>query len=216
MQPMDWSLYAITPDGPESGALLDAVGEALEGGITVLQVRRKTVSARQLVWETKRIVELCRARGVPVLVNDRVDVALVTGADGVHLGQEDLALEEMRRLGPREWIWGVSTHDPGEAEAAERSGATYVAIGPVYATPSKKTRPPGGARLVSSVRKVVRGPLIAIGGILPAHVPDVISAGADGVAVISGIFGAGAIEESVREYVAAIEMTRSDRGRNPG
>ncbi len=211
MQPIDWSLYAITPDGPESGALLHAVDQALAGGIKVLQVRRKTVSARQLVWETKRIVDMCRARAVPVLVNDRVDVALVTGADGVHLGQGDPALDDVRRLGPRGWIWGVSTHDRAEAEAAERSGATYVAIGPVFATPSKKTGPAGGVRLISSVRKVVRGPLIAIGGILPTHVPEVISAGADGVAVISGIFGADAIEKNVRRYVDAIEETRRNR-----
>ncbi len=208
---IDWSLYAITPDATDSESLFESVEEALAAGITVLQVRRKAVSARRMVGETKRILEMARPVRVPVLVNDRLDVALAAGADGVHLGQEDLSLEDALRLVPGEWIVGVSTHDAAEAKAAERSGAGYVAVGPVLATPSKRTGPPGGMALVSSVRRVARGPVIAIGGILPEHVREVFKAGADGVAVISGIFGTPAVGENVRRYVEAIRVTRGSR-----
>ncbi len=214
-QAVDWSLYAITPDvsadcGTAAGAsdaLFAMVERALRSGVTVLQVRRTTLSTRDMVRETRRILEMARPLGVPVVVNDRIDVALAADADGVHLGQDDLALEDARRFAPGSWIYGVSTHGPAEARAAEEGGATYVAIGPAYASPSKETGPPGGTDLIGAVRQAVRGPLIAIGGILPANVGEVMEAGADGVAAISGIFGGESIEDNVREYLDQIRKS---------
>lgn len=214
MEPVDWSLYAVTPDDVESEALFDLVTAALEAGISVLQVRRKRVSARQLLGETARIMEEARSYGVPVVVNDRLDVALAAAADGVHLGQGDVPVEVARRIAPPTMIVGASTHDAEEARAASRAGATYAAVGPVYSTPSKRVGTPGGVELIRSVRRVVEGPLIAIGGIGPEHVQDVLAAGADGVAVISGIFGGGSVQTRVKQYREAIAEARSTREPN--
>jgi thiamine-phosphate pyrophosphorylase len=208
MPSIDWSLYAITPDDVETGLMLEMVAEALESGITVLQVRRKKASAEDLLGQTERILEMARERGIPVLVNDQLDVAISAGADGAHLGQEDLSLEEARTIAPEGMVIGVSVHDPQEARAAEEQKADYVAVGPVYSTPSKVTGPPGGVDLVRSIRRAAAGPVIAIGGIGPENVREVLDAGADGVAVISAIFGGPSVRARVGEFKQAIEDAR--------
>lgn len=204
MRSVDWSLYAITPDDVDSETLFDRVCTVLAAGATVLQLRRKGGSTRRLVEEARRIVEAARPYGVPVLVNDRVDVALAVGADGVHLGQEDLCVEDARCLAGEQALVGASTHGPEEAEDAVLRGASYVAVGPVYASPSKRTGPPVGPEGVRAVRRAVEVPVIAVGGILPEHVGDLLMAGASGVAVISGIFGADSVSAQVEAYLARI------------
>lgn len=205
---VDWSLYALTPEAPDREALERLVVEALESGVSAVQVRRKRACTRDLVEETRRIVARARAFGVPVIVNDRVDVALAVGAHGVHLGQGDLPIKEARRMAP-DLIIGVSTHDVAQASRAERQGATYVAVGPVYESASKVTGPPVGLAGVSAARAAVRVPLVAVGGIGPEHVADVLGAGADGLAVLSGIFETGTVRGRVEAYRAEIARYRS-------
>ncbi|MCK4547352.1 MAG: thiamine phosphate synthase [Candidatus Eisenbacteria sp.] len=205
----NWSLYAITPDDVECEVMLDMVAQALESGITAVQVRRKQVTSRQLFLETRRVLELAGPLGVPVIVNDRLDIALAAGADGVHLGQDDLPLGNARAIAAPGFLMGVSVHNADEAREAEAQKASYVAVGPIYASRSKATGPAGGTELVRSVRRIARGPLIAIGGIGPEKVGEVLEAGADGVAVISGIYSGGSVRARVGEFREAIARAKS-------
>lgn len=205
----DWSLYAITPEDLKPDALMAAVEEALAGGVTIVQVRRKERTTRDLLKETEQIIERSHRYGATVIVNDRVDVTLAAGAHGVHLGQKDLPVEHARRMLGSRRIIGVSAHNPEEALAARREGADYVAVGPVFATPSKRTGPAIGIQGVAAAKHAVGGPLVAIGGILPEHVTDLIRSGVSGVAVISGLFGSPSIQDRAREYIAAIRSAQN-------
>ena len=184
-------LYAIV-DPLTTGRAPDALAAALlAGGATLLQLRLKDAGARELLAAATAIVPLARRHGALFLVNDRPDVARAAGADGVHLGQEDLPVAAARRvLGP-DAIVGVSTHDLDEARAAEAAGADYIGVGPIYATDSKAgALPPRGPALVRAVRAAVRCPLVAIGGITAETAPEVRAAGADAVAMIAALVAA--------------------------
>jgi thiamine-phosphate pyrophosphorylase len=179
---------------------------AIEGGAPMIQLRDKTAGPRQLLPQAREIANLCRERGVRFLVNDRLDVALAAGADGVHLGQDDLPASVARAaLGP-ERIVGVSIHSLEQAVRAQADGADYLGIGPIFETATKATGyAPLGCDEVRRLRASIALPLIAIGGITLDNVGDVIRAGADGVAVISAIAGAGDIRRAVRSLLEAIK-----------
>jgi len=183
-------LYAITPEGP---GLLAKVRDALQGGITLLQYRNK----RGTLEEAKAIARLAREHGVPLIVNDDVELALAIDADGVHLGRDDgdLAVARRRLKGK---ILGVSCYDRLElARAAVAAGADYVAFGSVFASPTK----PQAVRAPLSLFKNDLGvPLCAIGGITLANAPQAIAAGADLLAVISDLFDAPDIAARARAY----------------
>jgi len=173
-------LYAITPEGP---GLLDKVQRALEGGVALLQYRRKQEASRD---EARALLALCRRHGVPLIVNDDVGLALELGADGVHLGRDDgeLAAARTKLKGK---LLGASCYDRLElARAAIAAGADYVAFGSVFASPTK----PGAVRAPLSLFKESPVPRCAIGGITLDNAPQVIAAGADMVAVISDLFDA--------------------------
>jgi thiamine-phosphate pyrophosphorylase len=183
-------LYAITPEGGELSA---RVRQALEGGIALLQYRSKQPDAAQL----KEIVRMSRGFGVPVIVNDNVELALELGADGAHLGREDGDLRAARkRLAGR--ILGVSCYnEPALALAAVRAGADYVAFGSVFRSPTK----PGAVHASLDLFNRTYGvPLVAIGGITLDNAPQVIGAGADLVAVISDLFDAPDIARRAAQY----------------
>lgn len=178
---------------------LHIVEEALAGGVTLVQFREKGPGA--LTGEARfalalRLQDACRRKGVPFIVNDDVDLALLIGADGVHIGQDDESAGEVRaRIGGRRLL-GVSAHTPEEARRAVEQGADYLGIGPIYPTASKAdARPVQGTRLLSELRSLGIGvPLVGIGGITAARAGEVVRAGADGVAVISAVTGAPAGE----------------------
>jgi thiamine-phosphate pyrophosphorylase len=173
---------------------------ALEGGATAIQLRDKPADGGELLEAAKRMAGLCRGYGALFIVNDRLDVALLSGADGVHLGQSDLPVEEARKLAPRPFLIGASAHTGSEAEKAEKDGADYLGAGAVFETGSK-----GGARVIGleglrGLKAAVGLPVVAIGGISLENLPGVMETGVTGVSVISA-----AIRGDVKERVAALK-----------
>jgi thiamine-phosphate pyrophosphorylase len=180
-------LYVILDPAAMAGRDVETVAEAvLAAGARWVQLRDKASPTRELASRARRLVERVRAAGGVLIVNDRLDVALAVGADGVHLGQEDLPAAEARRLAPG-LVLGVSTHDLDQARRAQAAGADYVALGSIYPTGSKPSFELVGLETLRLVRPHVRVPLVAIGGITAERVPEVRAAGADGIAVISAI-----------------------------
>lgn len=182
---------------------------ALDGGVTMLQLREKNAPLPQVLEEGRRLRELCRRRGIPFLVNDRVDVALLLDADGVHVGQDDIPGSAARRLLGPDKIVGVSAGTPEEAEAALAAGPDYLGIGPVYATSTKgDAGAPIGTDLICEVSGLRPDmPIVGIGGIAASNAAAVIEAGGDGVAVVSAITKqhdpAAAAKELLAQVVAA-------------
>ncbi|OGD13967.1 MAG: thiamine-phosphate diphosphorylase [Candidatus Aminicenantes bacterium RBG_16_63_14] len=175
--------------GRDLSGLVEA---AVRGGVTVVQLRAKNLATRDFVELGLEIAGLLAGTGVPLLVNDRLDVALACGAAGVHLGQEDMPVPLARRiLGPAGAI-GVSVNTPEEARRAEREGANYIGAGPAYATATKETAPLAvlGPEGIGRIKRAVRIPVVAIGGIGAGNAAAIAGAGADGIAVISAILGA--------------------------
>jgi len=182
-------LYAILDASCFAGrsALLSAAEELLAGGCTLVQYRNKTGNPRQILDDAK---ELRRRLGdsVKLIMDDRADLTVAVGFDGVHVGQDDLSPEGARKvIGERLWL-GVSTHNPEQIREADQTSATYIAIGPVFATTSKANPDPMvGLEGVRRARSLTGKPLVAIGGITRANARSVIEAGADSVAVISDL-----------------------------
>jgi thiamine-phosphate pyrophosphorylase len=175
----------------------------LEGGARVMQLRLKDSPARAQYEAALVIAELCHQAGALLLVNDRPDIALLAGADGVHLGQDDLPLRAARRLLGTRAIIGISTHSLEQALKAERDGADYIGFGPIYPGGIKQTVAAQGVEKLREVRAAVKLPIVAIGGIRDANVRDVLSAGADAVAIISDVIQAPDIPSKVRAIIAA-------------
>lgn len=188
----DYSVCLVTDRAMAGGrSLVSVVRAALDGGVGVVQIREKNLPSRAFYEEAIEIVRLARPMGRVAIVNDRLDIAMACGADGVHLGQADLPCEEARRLGGPGLIVGVSVGTEAEAVAAERAGADYLGISPVFATPTKPDAPePAGLAGLRRIRRAVRLPLVAIGGIHAGNAADAIRAGADGVAVVSAVMTA--------------------------
>ncbi len=175
---MDSRLYLITAARPDLEAFLEA---AVRGGVDIVQIREKRLTDGELLPVLERAREVTRKLGVPLVVNDRVDLAVLAGADFVHVGQDDLPVEAARRLGVRV---GQSTHAPAELDAAE---ADYVGVGPVYETPTKAGRAAAGLAYVRYAADHARMPWFAIGGIDDSNVADVVAAGATRIAVVRAI-----------------------------
>lgn len=192
MGPVDYSLYLVTDRSLSRGrATVEIVRAAVAGGVTCVQLREKSCGTREFIEEARALAAVLRDAGVPLIINDRVDIALAAGAAGVHLGQRDMALADARRLGPAGWIIGISAESVEDAIRAEREGADYIGVSPVFATPTKTdTAPPLGLEGLRAIRAAVKIPLVAIGGIHTGNARDVIRAGADGLAVVSAIASA--------------------------
>ncbi len=171
----------------------------------MLQYRHKTASARELLDSSKRLSSLSRARGVTFIVNDRADVAALCGADGVHVGQEDLSVEDARAVVGAEALVGVSTHNREQFLRAVASSADYIAVGPVFSTTSKANPDPAvGLEFLRQVRPLTDRPIVAIGGITLERAADAICAGADSVAVISDILRAPNPVQRVRQFLEVL------------
>lgn len=184
-------LHLVT-DSALCGArgLVAVAGAAVQGGATCVQLREKSLATRAFVERARALKALLAPLGVPLVVNDRLDVALACGADGVHVGQSDMAAEDVRRLWPDALI-GLSVETPAQLRAAEDSPADYFGVSPVFATPTKTDAPPAlGLDGLRAMRALTRRPLIAIGGIDAANAAAVMAAGADGLAVVSALCAA--------------------------
>ena len=183
----------------------EAAGQVIRGGARVVQLRDKLLSKRELLPIALKLKALCVEHSVLFIVNDYLDLALATDADGLHLGQNDLPIKIARRLLPIDKILGCSTHTVDQAMAAKSDGADYIAVGSMYPTPSKETAVIVGLDRLRQVRQAVSLPLVAIGGINKDNAAEVIAAGANSVAIISAILGAESPEEASRQIVATIE-----------
>ena len=187
----DWRLYVIIDRGACKGRDLAWVArQAIRGGADVIQLRDKAASAQALIVQARRLLAVTKPAEVPLIINDRVDVAVATGADGVHLGQEDLPIAAARRLlGPGRII-GKSSHSLTQALEADQEELDYLALGPVYPTPTKLDYPPVGLKLIGEVSARVRHPLVVIGGVDGTTLPEVVAAGAACVAVVRAVCAA--------------------------
>lgn len=192
--------------------MVDVVREALQGGAPCIQLRAKRMSTRGMIDLGHRLREETLSHGALLIVNDRVDVALLVGADGAHLGDDDLPLAAARSISPPGFILGRSIDTPEEAVQAEREGADYVGVGPVRATPSKLDAAPAiGLAGITAVRSATRLPLVAIGGIDSSSAADIAAAGADGVAVIRAVMQADSPAEASRHLLAAVRAGLIER-----
>ncbi|HET7841296.1 MAG TPA: thiamine phosphate synthase [Terriglobia bacterium] len=201
-------LYAIIDPAQTGGRPVKAVcEELLAAGVRLIQYRDKQASSRALFETTSGLRDILRGHPAIFIVNDRADIALAVGADGVHVGQEDLPVELARSLlGPDRWV-GTSTHNLGQLREADASSAGYVAFGPIFATQSKaKPDPVVGLDGLRQARKATAKPLVAIGGMTVSKARQAIEAGADAVAVISDLVGAPDIAARAREYLRALEQ----------
>lgn len=184
---------------------LAALPAALRGGVDAVQVRNKSLPAADLLAAAQRALPLCRAAGALLLVNDRVDVALACGADGVHLAAKSLTPAAARHIFGG--LVGVSVHDLAGAVAAAAAGADYVTFGHVFPTSSKPGLPPQGLRALRAVVEAVEVPVLAIGGIGPANAADVLATGCAGIAVISSILAADDPEAAARRLRSALDAS---------
>jgi thiamine-phosphate pyrophosphorylase len=198
-------LYAILDATLLTVPAEECAQELASAGVRLLQYRNKTASARDLLELSCRLASLLTPLGVSFIVNDRADVAALAEADGVHVGQDDLAPEQARALvGAGKWI-GVSTHNLEQFREAAATSADYLAVGPIFATASKAHPDPVvGTDLIRRVRGLTNKPIVAIGGITLDNAPSVIEAGADSVAVISDILRAPDKSVRVRQYLEVL------------
>ncbi|XEC93424.1 thiamine phosphate synthase [Paenibacillus tarimensis] len=205
----DFSLYVITGENYHPGRdMIEVMEEALLGGADIVQLRDKTSSRDELLRKARQLRTLTKRFGVPLIINDYIDLALEVGADGVHLGQEDVTLEEARaRLGSGRII-GISTHAIEEARAAQSGGADYIGAGPVFPT---GTKPGAKAVTLDYVRQVaaeITIPFVAIGGITTDNADDVLAAGAKRLCAVSAVVGSPDVRGVCEQLVSRIRAAR--------
>lgn len=187
--------------------------QLVDAGVRLIQYRNKAASSRDLLESSKRLSTDLISRGVTFVVNDRADVAALAGASGVHVGQEDLGVEEARAVVGRGKLVGVSTHNLTQFEQAAASSADYIAVGPIFSTSTKANPDPVvGTEFIRQVRPLTDKPIVAIGGITLEHAAGVVKAGADSVAVISDILRAPDPGEQARRYVEMLEAVNHAAG----
>lgn len=195
----DYSIYLVTDDGCLQGrALIDCVREALEGGVTLVQYRAKTASSAEMYAEALQLKALCDSFKVPLIINDRLDIAMAVGAAGVHLGQDDLPCAAARRILGEDYLIGVSAHNPAEAKAALQSGADYLGCGAVFGTATKADVKKLGTEGLTAICREKGLPVVGIGGVTADNYREVRVAGADGAAIVSGILAQPDIRTTVR------------------
>lgn len=204
-------LYCLTSEEHSGGRdNIEVVREMIAAGIKIIQYREKDKKARQKYEECRKIREMTREAGVTFIVNDDIDIALLVGADGVHIGQDDLPIEKVRELVGDEIIIGVSTHSPEQAADAVQRGADYIGVGPLFATQTKKdVCAPVGLEYLDYVVKNIDIPFVAIGGIKEYNIAEVAARGAKCIAMVTEIVGAA----NVQEKIAAIRKLLHEENR---
>lgn len=189
MNKCDVRLYLVTDRGLSRGRSHEyIVEEAVKGGVTMVQLREKDVSTREFYHLAKRLREILVPKGIPLIINDRLDIALAIDADGLHIGQSDLPYEEARRILGMDKIIGLSVENLDQARDANKLDVDYIGLSPVFATPTKTdTSKPLGLEGVEQISRITRHKTVGIGGINQKNAGDIIRSGADGIAVVSAI-----------------------------
>ena len=208
MARVDFLLYLVTDRHQARGrSLQDVVSAALRAGVRAVQLREKDLPTRLLLALARELTDLARSYGARVLVNDRADVCLAAGSDGTHLPAAGLRPAAARRvLGPGRLI-GVSAHSTDEAVRAEKDGADFIVLGPIFETPAKRDfGPPIGLGELERARMRCRVPLFGIGGVTAPRVREVVKAGAHGVAVVGSVMAAEDVERATRELLTALDL----------
>ena len=197
----DIDLYFITDSRLTRRTVLEDVKSAISAGVKIIQYREKDLGTREMINEAETICKLCKRNDVLFIVNDRVDIALAADADGVHLGNEDMHYGTARKILGNSKIIGLTVHDISEAIEAERIGADYIGISPIFET---KTKPdagtPAGITLIKHIKKTVKIPFVAIGGINHDNIKSVIEAGTRSAAVISAILTKDDVEKECKKF----------------
>ena len=193
LQTIDLSLYLVTDRSLARGrSTLDIVKAGVRGGVTCVQLREKDCSTLEFIEQALSIRDYLSDRAIPLIINDRLDVAQAVKADGIHLGQTDMPLDMARAIVGDSMIIGISAESLEDAIEAEKGGADYLGVSPIYATPTKTdTAPALGLEGLRQIRATVKIPLVGIGGLNRENAADVVRNGADGVAVVSAIVAAG-------------------------
>lgn len=192
-----FKLYLITDRKVTKIPFPEAVRLALKGGVRAVQLREKDLPVRELLALAQKLRKITKEFGAKLFINDRVDVAVAVDADGVHLGGQSMPPEAARAIVGRNMLIGVSAHTVEEAREAERGGADFITFGPIFSTPSKaKFGAPVGVEDVRTIKNHVRIPVFGLGGIKSENIAQVMQAGADGVAMISGVFSADDIQKA--------------------
>jgi thiamine-phosphate pyrophosphorylase len=205
---VDFKLYLITDRKQTRMPLPEAVRLALEGGVRAIQLRERDLPIRELLAVARELRKLTREFNAKLFINDRVDVAVAVEADGVHLGHGSMPPEAVRIIVGSRMLVGVSTHSLEEAKSAEAGGADFITFGPVFTTPSKtRFGAPVGTDAVSDLKKHIRLPVFGLGGIKTENVREVLIAGADGIAMISAIFGADDIRNAAEKINRRIDAS---------
>ncbi|NOR15074.1 MAG: thiamine phosphate synthase [Candidatus Aminicenantes bacterium] len=204
MKKIDWKLCMVADVEAAGGRFLpELVDEAVRAGVTMVQLRAKTLDSGDFLILAQKLVEILKPRQIPFIINDRLDIAQACDADGVHLGQRDIPLDLARRILGRKKLIGYSVSTVHEAQSA--AGADYLGVGPVYFSESKQDLPKLlGTEGLKAIRKSVKNPILAIGGIDLGNISEVMAIGIDGVAVISAILSAPDITQAVHRLRNAI------------
>lgn len=200
-------LYAVTDRAwaADEDALMDQIAAAIDGGAGIVQLREKHLDHDAFLREARRFVALCREKGVVSIINDAVDIAAAVGADGVHVGQSDLAAGRAREvLGPDKLI-GVSAHSVEEALAAQAAGADYLGVGAAFVTGTKADAAPISRDTIRAITAAVDIPVVAIGGISRDNITELAGCGLDGVAVVSALFAQKDVKAAAKELYALSE-----------
>lgn len=207
LKPQQMRLYAVTDRAwaADEDALLAQIEAAIDGGATMVQLREKHLDSAAFLAEAERFVALCRRKGAVSIINDNVEIAIKTGAGGVHVGQEDLEAGQVRRLLGPDRILGVSAHTVEEALAAQAAGADYLGTGAAFVTGTKTDAKPISKDTIRAITAAVDIPVVAIGGISRENILELKGCGLDGVAVVSALFAQGDVKASAQDLLALSE-----------
>lgn len=199
---IDYSIYLVTDEACLHGRPLpDCIEEALAAGVTLVQYRAKDADGGRMYAEACALKKLCDKYNVPLIINDRLDIAQAVGAAGVHLGQDDLPCSVARKILGDDYVIGVSAHNSAEAELAVRDGADYLGCGAVFGTATKHDVAKLGLANLRAIREAVDIPMVGIGGINADNYAEVLATGANGAAIVSGILAQADIAATVKRFV---------------
>lgn len=199
----DVRLYLVT-DASEKRDYAAFLAEVIEAGVGMVQLRDRALTDKELIAVARVFAQACRDNGALFIVNDRVDIALLSGADGVHVGQDDAQPDDVRKITGADFIIGLSTHTPDQIDAANKTSADYIGVGPIFETPTKPGRPAVGLDLVRYAARAAQKPFFAIGGIDGSNAASVVDAGAQSISVLRAISTAADPAAATRELVDAL------------